>query len=202
MKYLIAIILPILIILGVWQINRGLEKQANTQQFNNSPPVTITGTAFKTQFLLDNQIYNKQVGYYILTPILTKKNVIILINRGWVAANNRKSIPNIQISAQPQNFQGIIKTPGTGIVLQHTVEQLNANIVRIQSVDFLVIAKQLDNKIAISPSVLHLDKSHPEILQYITPYLGMKASKHFAYAAQWFAMALAIIVYLVVLLRP
>ena len=202
MKYLIAIILPILIILGVWQINRGLEKQANTQQFNNSPPVTITGTAFKTQFLLDNQIYNKRVGYYVLTPILTTHNEIVIINRGWVAANNRNSIPNIRISATPQTFQGINKTPGTGIVLQHTVEQLNANIVRIQSVDFLVIAKQLDNKIAISPSVLHLDKSHPEILQYITPYLGMKASKHFAYAAQWFAMALAIIVYLVVLLRP
>ena len=112
------LMLPILLSLGAWQLERGEEKQqivdhhARNQQL---PPVItpellvsgedhqyrlawIRGTIDNQRIIiLDNKVKNGRPGYEILQPLtlsgLTEK---LLINRGWVEASlNREILPSI-----------------------------------------------------------------------------------------------------------
>ncbi|MEY2667248.1 MAG: hypothetical protein RLZZ384_1419, partial [Pseudomonadota bacterium] len=97
----------VLLSLGAWQIHRADEKQVyidlQAQRINEHIDLTSTQTSvdvkqdrykqasltghFDTtqQFLLDNQIHESKVGYFVMTPFKIKNtNKAILVNRGWI----------------------------------------------------------------------------------------------------------------------
>jgi len=112
------ILAPILVVLGMWQLDRAQTKTDILNRFQDrsaTPPIDPTTDAFSPetiefrniqvtgtwddqfQFLLDNRVLNGQAGYYVITPlVLNHNNLAVLINRGWIAASaDRSQLPNL-----------------------------------------------------------------------------------------------------------
>lgn len=90
--------------------------------------------AEKTLFL-DNKIYRSHPGYHVLTPLqLSGSEVVVLVNRGWVAAPRlRSELPSVptatgevEVSGVTRSFETRIfelkETPPQGSVWQHVRE--------------------------------------------------------------------------------
>jgi surfeit locus 1 family protein len=97
-------LLPLLVALGVWQLNRAEEKRALLalqKQQQSEESVLITGNSpdnldallYRSvkvtghydsdhQFLLDNQVHQGKAGFFVLTPLLLKQGKkVVLVNR-------------------------------------------------------------------------------------------------------------------------
>ena len=114
-------LLPLLLNLGVWQLNRADEKRAllqlqgrqqgaETLVLSSTPPdfsETLLYQPIKAlgrydsdrQFLLDNQVNKGKAGYFVLTPFrLREGNTAVLVNRGWIPlGKNRADLPDIRV---------------------------------------------------------------------------------------------------------
>ncbi len=107
-----VVMLPILLALGNWQLNRAEEKRTikknlalRTQQAPSTierldldsdlafTPVILTGT-FDNQhnYLLDNRISSGKVGYDVLSPFRTTEGTWVIVNRGWIEAPALRSV--------------------------------------------------------------------------------------------------------------
>ena len=209
------IILPVLLSLSIWQYQRGnskeftiksanvqsLTKQINVTDINMKlikfQPVTITGNLEERSFLLDNRVLNGKTAYEVLVPIKIT-NGYVLINRGLVAVANRKIIPNIPHIKTTINLTGIVYAPSSGIQLSNNnLEKLTDNTYRIQKLDFTAIKRHVPGRLA--DFVIKLDNNQDLSFTQLPIYFGMSASKHFAYALQWLAMALVVVIYYVVI---
>ena len=118
--YVIGAILVVqFLALGVWQIERGIEKRDQQQAFSSQSDFTAwsDGMPFRSfqklqatgrfdgahQFLLENIIINSRYGYYVLTPLLLEEDEpVLLINRGWF----ERTGPEVDITelAVPDDF--------------------------------------------------------------------------------------------------
>ena len=101
--------LAILIRLGFWQLSRAEEKRellanqtammrkelqpiaellAENNDLRYRRVIAEGHYDVQHQVLLDNQIHNGKVGYFVLTPfILADEDKTILVNRGWLLMN-------------------------------------------------------------------------------------------------------------------
>ena len=141
------IMFPVLISLGLWQLDRAEEKRVIDQGVNDAiakPALqlydvdlaTIDKEIYRTaaikgqydfekQFLLDNRTHNGQPGYHIFSPFLfenSSTNVMtknaILINRGWIGyQGTRENIPDISLNNEILEILGSIKNIPKSIVL-------------------------------------------------------------------------------------
>ena len=117
-------LLPLLIGLGIWQFGRAEEKRALLEQQEQGSTsesvelstviksnvnalrykkVKVTGHYDQThQFLIDNQISDGKVGYFVLTPLVFPgETKAVLVNRGWIPLNkDRTVLPNVHIKEQ------------------------------------------------------------------------------------------------------
>jgi surfeit locus 1 family protein len=217
--------LPLLIAMGFWQLDRGNQKQQVMQAFEKNAqgkPEIFTARQIQEhdlqsllwhkvqlkgqfdnahQFLLDNQPMGFKMGYYIYTPFrLDESSTYILINRGWVTANpDRKILPEIKLPTEKLSIIGTVKQPqGTGMVLsEDLVEKLPNGLIRIQQVKLEQIGELAG--VELQPYIVRLNEASPAGYMRNWPLPGFGKEKHYAYAFQWFAMALAVmIIYIVV----
>jgi len=138
----VAVLLPLFVCLGVWQLHRAGEKDTLMRQreLRLSEPVLNTkdeGLAVEEnrfrrvelegefdvehQFLLDNQIHNQQAGYLVLTPLRPKGAAAsVLVNRGWLpVGKDRKQLPDLAIKQVKTRMVGVIdKLPSVGFKLK------------------------------------------------------------------------------------
>ena len=65
------------------------------------------------QFLLDNQIRDRQAGYSVLTPFLVQAaNVWVLVDRGWIAQGAERDIfPSVPVDSEPGYITASIYVP-------------------------------------------------------------------------------------------
>lgn len=219
------LMLPLLIALGFWQLDRGNQKQQVMQAFEKNAqgkPEILTARQIQEQdqqsllwhkvqikgqfdtthqFLLDNQPMDFKMGYYVYTPFgLDDSTTHILINRGWIAANpDRKILPDVKLPTEKLFIIGTVKQPqGTGLVLsEDLIEKLPNGLNRIQQVKLDQIEELAGVK--LQPYIVRLNKESPAGYTRNWPPPGSGKEKHYAYAFQWFAMALAVfIIYIVV----
>ena len=192
--------------LGVWQINRGLEKRASRAAFNDQSSFTrfVDGTEVRAyqsievdgnfysgqQFLLDNIILNSRYGYYVLTPFEPGEGrPLLIVNRGWIERST--SYPAIEVSEAPMTVRGRVGSlPKTGpqrddaIASRETWPQV--------AVWPTLADLQLSLGRELQPFVLLMDPEDKEgFLRHWVPE-EMGPGKHFGYALQWFAMAAAL----------
>ena len=97
--------------------------------------VIVSGNFIENiQILLDNQVVNRQAGYFVFTPFLLKnKNVIYLVNRSWVpAGNDRSKLPRLKFNRGDVLITGVVKNvPATGISLgEDSFEHMGRGIFR------------------------------------------------------------------------
>ena len=207
-------LLPFLISLGFWQLGRSdekkiiLEKQeqglASSEiiQLSSSGDYNIKELRYKKaqvigaydmahQFLLDNQIKNGKVGYFVLTPfILADKSQAVLVNRGWIASNpNRAILPDIQIKNQQAALAGRINQfPSVGIKLAGAEIPTEGWPSIVQVIDDQILMKKLGY--TVFPFQIELDKDLSEGFnrEWLVTTI-MLPEQHIAYAIQWFALA-------------
>ncbi len=215
------ILLPVLLRLGFWQLERAEEKRRIQQQFElqQTKPaiklgrldqqadieyrrVTVRGHLdSRHQILLDNQVHEKRVGYHVLTPLHIAegdKTGYVLVNRGWVPGNLRRDkLPEIDIPEQLVNLQGRLKKPGgIGLKLAERSYFESKWPLVVQWVDIAEIRKLLDED--IYPYILRLDADQPYGFVREWKIINTQPEKSTSYAVQWFSLAAALVLIFIV----
>lgn len=160
----------------------------------NDFPVTINGQ-FKSDyiFLLDNQVEKSSLGYRVLQVVETPTHAV-LVNLGWVQGSiDRNVLPDITPLHGQHTFQGHVRIVEQGIMLQtqdFTQPSWPLRVQQIELTKFSTLISPLINK-PLLPFVIYLDPK--ESLGYIKNWhpMVMPAEKHFGYAFQWAALAIA-----------
>ena len=215
-------LLPVLLWLGNWQLQRAAEKEsiqatyASRQQ--QSPAVFDTATLASLEaqadlsflnvrligqfdaerwFLLDNRIQNGKVGYEVLNPFITNNGDWLIVNRGWVEAPAKRSeLPTV--SALPETdveLVGQVYVPDTGYQLAGIESSAQAWPKVITVFDQAYISQQLGQQ--LFPYQVRLSAGQPSALVTDWPPINVSPEKHRGYALQWFAMAAALVIWLV-----
>ena len=209
------IIFAVLWSLGSWQRDRGLAKQAfelkaKTLQQGDSVNIThfmndldaLSGMNVhalghfdsKQQFLHDNRLRNGVAGYHVLTPFrLTGQSNAILVNRGWVFANQeRQQFPAIQFQSGTLKVSGRATQPLLGVFTLGEDEPSVLWPKRMQTIDIKKWSDKLNYP--LSPLIVLLspeaEYGYDRDWNNLLPGKYMTADKHFAYAYQWFGLAI------------
>jgi surfeit locus 1 family protein len=218
-----VLLLPVLIRLGFWQLEREQEKLALQNQYElrqdaeavrlaalNSDddlqymPVVMSGNYDNAHnFLLDNKIFEGKAGFEVLTPFYTEHGEIVIINRGWIAQNAYRGIlPQVEEIAGQIELRGAVYIPlGEQFMLgEDRPEQSWPRI--IQSLDMPYMAEVLDQT-DLFPYTVRLDALSPGVYVRNWPLVSTTPEKHRGYAIQWFTMAsVLILLYIFVSTRP
>lgn len=220
-----ALMLPLMISLGIWQLHRADEKTALAAAFEarqQQPPATLAALWGKPvdvlayapvqlrghflpneYFLLDNQVQGGLVGYNVLGVMqLAEGAGSVLVNRGWVAGSaSRQSLPQVpEVEGSVQITGHIYVAPGSPFLLAE--QQLDEGWPkRIQAVemDKLIPAITALQAGEVFPYPVYIDADARGALAVNWQVVNTSPEKHQAYAVQWFAMAATLL--LIFLLR-
>lgn len=215
-------LLYLMISLGNWQLDRADYKaklQSIIESRQNVDPVALNtlikqheddwlyhpvfaSGEFDTQHQIyyDNQVYNMVAGYNVFTPLKITETTGILINRGWLpVGRSRTKLPDIDLKTSGViNITGLLSLPPSkGIILSNTPNGYLQWPVVLQYIDIIEIQKMLGYKLL--PMVIILNDSKQTALEIVPIKINMRSEKHTAYAFQWFALSLTLlIIYIVV----
>lgn len=209
-------LLPVLIALGMWQLDRSGQKRAfldaqeralatemlhlsaaienNTEALRYRNAEVVGHYDVAHQFLIDNQISDGKPGYFVLTPfILAGQTKAVLVNRGWIPlSRDRSAVPDLQITKTEATITGRINNfPSVGIKLAGAEIPTEGWPSIVQVVDSNVLAKKLGYP--LFQFQVELDKELPDGYkrEWHTSTI-MQPEQHTAYAIQWFALALTL----------
>lgn len=218
------LILPVLLNLGFWQLDRAEEKRELIELFkkqNNSGPLLITETTkidatlnyrnsevegnynLSKMIFIDNKIHQGKTGVYVLTPFKLKDSEYsILVNRGWVPmVADRSKLPEIKTTANTLKLLGKVKIftekPFT------VGEQFQSNQGWPALMQWINVA-EIENKsgLKLLPYIFLLDEKEQSGFVRNWKPVVMLPEKSTSYAVQWFSLALALfIIYVVVNLK-
>ncbi|UXI02784.1 SURF1 family protein [Photobacterium sp. TY1-4] len=207
-----VVVLATLVKLGMWQMSRAQEKESLSAALKYRGEQTYFSLAslptdprwyhltlrghfdHSKAVLLDNQLYQGQVGYHLLYPF-SAEDGWVLVNLGWIAAPAyRDQIPVLPEHHGEMRITGVIAPASSLPELAATLpEQLGAGgPLRVQNIDPAELGEIMG--VALQPWVLQIDTDSPVALQQTWTPVVMGPQKHYGYAAQWFLMALAIAV--------
>lgn len=148
------------------------------------------------QLLLDNQISEGKLGYRVLTPFQPKDSKkIILIDRGFIPlGKNREDIPPITITNEVISLKGFITQPSHGLKLKRadSLEQIRWPL-KVQYIDYERLLK--DFSLDFYPFIVQIQSDSPLAYWVTLPTFKNSSHRHLGYAIQWFAMAIAVLIY-------
>lgn len=208
--------LILLVILGFWQLGRAEEKRQFIDKQSLSGAMDVVelssligqeGIRYRKikvrgqfdqhhQFLIDNQVVNGKVGYFVLTPFkIDGTNQSVLINRGWVAlTKDRRILPIVRMNSKKALILGQINDfPVVGLRLAGAEIPTKGWPSVVQVVDSRILAKKLEYPLL--PFQIELDEKMPD--GYLRSWKAlsiMSPEKHIAYAIQWFGLAITLTV--------
>ena len=211
-------LLPVLISLGIWQLGRADEKRALLEQHSQRShdkrlrltadtrddadllryrEVAVTGRYDSShQFLIDNQIVQGKVGYFVMTPlILQGSKKAVLVNRGWVALNkDRSRLPDIAFDDLGATVSGRVNYfPRVGYKLAGAEIPTPGWPAVVQVVDRAVLEERLGYPLFSFQIELDADQENGYLRDWRT-IVPMPPEKHFAYAMQWFGLAFTLVI--------
>lgn len=222
---LTALLLPLMLNLGFWQLRRAQEKLELQEQYaarqSEAPialeqlnpaddlqyrQVTLTGHYENARsFLLDNRIHQGRAGYDLITPLVMDTNTVVFINRGWLPQGaTRDQLPEPDLIEGPVTLRGSIYVPvGTQLVLGAVMPTEGWPRV-IQTLDTRAMGAEAGFRmIDVFPYSVRLADSAPGVLVRDWPVISMTPERHQGYAVQWFAMAAMLLgLYLYYSTRP
>jgi surfeit locus 1 family protein len=215
-----VLLLPMLVGLGLWQLQRADEKAViNTQwelRRSQSPvplqsldsanaqllqylPVQLSGHFLSAKyFLLDNRIHRGQFGNEVLAVFkLRDSGEAVLVNRGWIAADpSRRQEPTIPEVDGPVLITGhVYVSPGEPYLLADTALE-SGWPKRIQAIEmdkFEAVVKQ-NMGVALFPHAVRIDSDSAAALTVDWQVVNVSPEKHTGYAVQWFTMAAALFI--------
>jgi surfeit locus 1 family protein len=214
------VLLPILISLGFWQLDRAEQKREILRQYQQQESrgivnlnESVLGQAYlpyqraeltgkfdiDQQFLLDNKVYQGQAGFEVITPLLMPDSrPAILINRGWIPQSaSRMKLPAVPTPSEKIKIVGLMKLDSaTGFHLGDSGIDSDVWPRLVQWLDIEQMQKQLGYK--LQPFVILLDPENKA--GFVRDWYIKKISpeKNISYAVQWFTLALALVIIFIV----
>jgi surfeit locus 1 family protein len=210
--------LPVLLGLGVWQLNRAEEKRAILVlqgQRQAMEPLTLTAATpdslekllyqkiqavgqydNKHQYLLDNQVNKGRAGYFVLTPFRLKEdNKAILVNRGWLPiGKSRLAMPDIGVDGEEITITGRInRFQRVGLKLAGAELPADNWPAVVQFIDIEKLSKRLTYPLFGFQLELDKQSANGFTREWQMPQ-AMTPEKHVAYAVQWFLLAITLTV--------
>jgi surfeit locus 1 family protein len=200
----------LLIYLGLWQIHRAVEKRKLQTQFlaqQQANPILLNKLSTlraqqlylpvlaeghfdnKHNYLLDNKIYQHQIGYEVLTPFILKNNPhTILINRGWIPqGQNREKLPAITSVTKNIMLEGLAVLPQKTFSFKTIAEKKWPQRLQALTPEFL-------HQKHLQPFIIILTKPGPYSFMPLWQPVSLPASRHYAYAFQWFGLSLTLLI--------
>lgn len=200
-------VMTTLVKLGLWQMSRAQEKEAlNIALERRSEQVYYSlaslpsdprwyGLTLHGKFehskavLLDNQLYRGRPGYHLLYPFAVDDGWF-LVNLGWIAAPQyREQLPVLPEHHGELKITGIIDQPSQLIEL--SAESLDFDWpLRVQNLHMDELSTVMN--LPLQPWILQIEPDSPVALQQTWIPVVMGPQKHYAYALQWFLLAVAV----------
>lgn len=199
--------------LGLWQLQRASENQATVDKLmlslKQAPATvkdiatpndwryrlaTLTGQFDNTRsFLLENKT-NKQAGYDVYTPFTPNgSNQTFLVDRGFIPATpEAKSLPTIPPVEKTATILGMLSLPPRNTSLGKITDIKQTTWPqRVQAIQLADVSKALNAN--LFPYVLLLSPKSPYAFDIEWKLTDTSPSQHRLYAAQWFALALTLL---------
>ncbi len=205
--------MPLLLGLGVWQLDRAAEKQRmadDLERLRQLPPMelnaanaadpipahrelTVQGVFEpERQVFLENRRQGNRVGYQVITPLrLEGSELRLMVNRGWVPAEGRQP-PAAPAPAAKVQVAGVSNRPSPPAIALGDPADWG------QSWPYFTIEDYAAReRVPLSPVLLLQSPESPHGFQRNWPQERPNPMMHLGYAIQWFAFALiAAVIYL------
>lgn len=203
--------------LGLWQSRRAVEKQAmldaaaRVMSEREPRPLAVAGHAQRARdydwtvgqgrfdardvLLLDNQQRNGRAGVRAYRIFVPTQGGPLLVDLGWLPLSGDRRLPSVPRPEGEIELRGLLAAPpSTGLALGPALGH-QGDAWLMTRVDMPAIARETGLSVPLAPRVLRVDPSLPigferdlELLPNTLP-----PDKHRGYAAQWFALALAVL---------
>lgn len=210
---LTALLLPLLVSLGFWQLSRAEEKRGileTVAQRQAMAPVLaetldalspaqrqyrqviLNGAWLDQSFLLDNQVQHGHVGYQVLSVVALPSGGHVLVNRGWIPMSADRRVPTVLPPVSEHHAQGELYL-GDGWLKDESLYAEPGWPKRIQRIHLPALSRELG--VTLSPYLIRLSADSPGALSVEWPAVNVQPEKHIGYAVQWFAMAFALVIF-------
>ena len=208
------VLLPLLIGLGLWQLDRAEQKQELLDSWQQAVPsqelpleqemirgsykaVILKGVFDRERyFLLDNRVRKGRAGYEVVALFTADSGRNVLVNLGWVlASQDRGVLPEVEVPKAQQTISGSVRVVEKGFALSGDDLAEDRWPKVIQQLD----VEKISSRLVTSIESLEIRLTEPLVsgLDLNWPVVNMKPEKHLGYAFQWFAMAFALFCLLV-----
>jgi len=207
--------------LAHWQLGRAHEKEALRQRLEllaRDAPVALSPAqpagpelawrrvtargSFDPRHAvyIDNRLHRGTVGYHVVMPLALGADRFVLVNRGWIAGTgDRSRLP--AVTTPP----GTVEVSGLAVVPGRRFFELRPDTIEGRVWQNLTVERyRRETGIAVLPVMIEQDSALDDglVRAWDPPDLGI--DRHYGYAFQWSALAVAILVIWVVtnLRRP
>jgi surfeit locus 1 family protein len=213
---LVMILIPVMIALGFWQLERGRSKaelQARYFDAAQGTPQALTADSVadtlmieratvrgrydpQRQLLLDNQSHRGRPGYHVLTTLQTADGGIILVDRGWIplpatAAPEAVAMMPAEGEQQVEGYWRSLPVPGMRLASDNCAQTPWPRLVQYPSIaDLRCIygERMADGLLLLDPAAAGGYVREWQQAPELSP------DKNYGYAVQWFAFALTLLI--------
>ena len=221
----VVAMLPVLLALGVWQLQRAEEKSGYQSRYYDqlaqpprplaalTEPLTNAGFARVVltgryqpgrDYLVDNRTRHGQPGYWVVSRFAGQDGRIYLVNRGWIAAPpRREALPDVVTPAGPVTLQAVV-WPDLGLPPLLAEEAWPSRWPkRVQRLDVARMAADPGQPgtgpAPVVAAELRLEPGQAGVFVAAPVDPGFVPERHQAYAAQWFGLAAVLLAGYVIL---
>ena len=211
MTIFVLFFLPVLLLLGSWQISRGMEKEEiwNLNNLNKSLPVMseeevlslsfdnavyrsifLDGRFGDESYLLDNRLYKQEAGYEVFSVFKTENNKTYLVNRGWVSKeefNDQDALIKSRITIE--GIYSPFRRFGLNLSNENPITGWPK---KVQELTYEQAALEIGAE--VEEAVIQLSAGSVGAYEPIWLPAEFKPSRHYGYAVQWFGLALVLAV--------
>ena len=221
---LTVILLPVMMSLGFWQLDRAEEKAKIQAEFDarrvaaavnlsQLPPVdspqqwnyyrvVAEGVYLNRKtWLLDNRMFQGKVGYEVITPFVIDDGRILMVNRGWLAGDpGRRYLPEIPAVEGRQRIEGEVYLPSSRPFML-AEDQLSDQWPQvIQQLNFELFEQSLaKGENELFPASIRVREPGAGALTDNWLIVNITPEKHTGYAVQWFSMSAALVIIFILL---
>ena len=216
-----VLLVPLMVSLGFWQLQRADEKAALSAAFEQRQaqrpaplsdllaipmqslaytPTRLSGRFLRDEyFLLDNRMYNGRFGYEVLSILqLDGDGGVALVNRGWVAGDaSRRELPQVPpVPGQVSVTGHVYVAPGAPYLLAE--QQLQGpwpKVIQAVEMDKLQPLVTPNTEGDVYPYSVRINADSPGALRVDWKIVNVSPQKHHGYALQWFAMAAVLFIF-------
>ena len=202
----VIVMLPLLLRLGNWQVQRGALKRDLESQYLEKltelpKPVSVdvmsqpfqalklNGRYQPETFLVDNQVSGGKTGYWVFQVFDEASFGRVMINRGFIASTTRDRLPQVPM---PDETVALVATvwPELGLIPAWGPQEWSGDWPkRIQRVNI--------SRMAVAatawPAELRLEAGQPGVLEPAPFASRLSDDTHRGYAATWFGLATALV---------